>query len=121
MKLRLWVVAILVLAPAARPCLGQQVITYERPVRLSRISGVVFDPSGAAIPESIVELRDSSHKIVVSSIETDRTGYFLIPAKARHGQFYLRISSPGFNICQYTVILRWFGRKQMKVILPVAA
>ncbi len=80
---------------AAPPAPQPSVIVAQTEVVPSSISGTVTDPSGAIVPQAIVQLRQLAGNNT-NSVRTDTSGEFkfsgLVP-----GQYELQITAPGFR------------------------
>src|SRR5689334_18586954 len=84
MRRRRWTVAFC--------CLLSAVITTFAQQQLTKISGVVSDPSGAVIANASVEFEANGNSVRTA---TDDAGNFTLLSTAAYGK--LSISSPGFN------------------------
>jgi hypothetical protein len=71
---------------------------------LSGISGVVTDPSGAAVPQATVQLRQIASNSTTNA-RTDSAGQFKFSSLAP-GQYELQITAPGFRQTSQRVELR---------------
>lgn len=57
-----------------------QTIEIEKPQSAKLVGGIVTDPSGAVVPDVIVEERSQDWGTVLRSTETDENGRFEFPA-----------------------------------------
>src|ERR1051325_882672 len=86
-----WLVSLVVLAlicsVASAPVLGQ--------TEQAAITGTVTDPSGAAVPEAIVTVTNTSTQ-VSSKTQTNSLGYYNVPYLPI-GEYSLKVEKPGFK------------------------
>ncbi len=89
--------------PASPPPLRVAPAQLARADSLSGISGTVTDPTGAAVPQATVELREPAGN-TVGNAQTDEAGSFkftgLVP-----GRYELRIARAGFSLASQQVEL----------------
>jgi hypothetical protein len=67
------------------------------------VSGVVRDPSGAAVPDAVVTVENESTAII-RAVRTDHSGSFSIPALPPTGGYTITVNKPGFAEYQVTGI-----------------
>jgi hypothetical protein len=73
------------------------VIEIEKPQSAKLVGGIVNDPSGAALPDVIVEERSQDWETVLRSTKTDENGRFKFPATPSKAVYYLQFSRSGFD------------------------
>ena len=74
-----------------------QTIEIEKPQSAKLVGGIVTDPSGAAVPDVIVEERSQDWETVLRSTETDKNGRFKFPATPKKAVYYLQFLRSGFD------------------------
>ena len=74
-----------------------EVVEIEEPQLAKSITGVVNDPSGAALPGVTVEERSADWKSVLRSTETDARGRFHFSKTKNKTVYYIEFSRSGFN------------------------
>ena len=74
-----------------------QTIEIEKPQSAKLVGGIVTDPSGAVVPDVIVEERSQNWGTVLRSTKTDENGRFKFPAIQNKAVYYLQLSCYGFD------------------------
>jgi len=74
-----------------------ETIEIEKPQSAKLVGGTVTDPSGAALPDVIVEERSQDWETVLRSTETDKKGRFKFPTTQSKAVYYLQFSRSGFD------------------------
>jgi hypothetical protein len=122
-----------------------ELITIERPLRANNSAEMVVDPTGAPVPGVMVEECDALFSPIpargengepvsevlpgdcdkepkhgLASTMTDANGHFAFPKARRGKKHYLHLSCPGFDPMQFSVKLRFFARKEMRIKLHIA-
>lgn len=85
---------------------------------VSDLSGTVLDPSGAAIPNARVTLRDGTGKVLATAIADD-VGSFQLPRPAS-GKYILTASHPGFRDSQVSITVSVNKPSTIRVVLAIA-
>jgi hypothetical protein len=98
---------------------AQELVVHEKPVRLRHLSGIVVDSTGAGVAYSLIELRDVKDHHVVASTFGDAKGKFFFDDRKYGKRVEIRVSLAGFNMVQYSVVLKRFGQTQLRAVLPV--
>jgi hypothetical protein len=137
---------ILALIAYALPVRAQALIEFSHPFHAQNLAGVVVDSTGAPAPGVVIEdcvqtfrkVRGSDHsetpvfeermildchsepKHVLASITTDSNGSFRFPHAKMGTTHYLFVYSPGFDPMQITVNLRWFAKRNLRIMLIIA-
>jgi hypothetical protein len=100
-----------------------QTIVLEKPVKASRLAGVVIDPSGAVIPHATVELIDCPvdrpHREIrdaMHTTETDEKGEFSLIPSGLTKPYCLHISALGFDPLEFQVrLIPLAGKMRLKM------
>ena len=74
-----------------------QTIEIEKPQSAKLVGGIVTDPSGAVLPDVVVEERSQDWGTVLRSTETDDNGRFKFRATQNKAVYYLQFSRSGFD------------------------
>jgi hypothetical protein len=74
-----------------------EIVEIEKPQVAKSVSGIVNDPSGAALPGVTVEERSDDWKTVLRSTETDDHGRFHLSRSRNKTIYHLQFSRSGFN------------------------
>ena len=72
-----------------------EIVEIEKPQVAKSVSGLVNDPSGAALTEVIVEERTSDWKTVLRSTETNGHGRFHFSRTGNKTLYHLQFSRSG--------------------------
>jgi hypothetical protein len=99
---------------------GSQLVIHERPLHVRHFAGTVVDSRGMWVEYATVELRDLKDHHVLASTFADGKGNFSFDDKKYGKQVELRASQKGFNVVQYTVMLKPFGDVHIRMVLPAA-
>ena len=114
---KLWIFAVLTALTTAAFG-GNETVVFANLKTARTLAGIVFDPSGAAIPCVLVsELDLDGTTILRSTITDEQGGWMLEPASRKI--YTLLFFSNGFNDVQIRVKLSEKG-KELTVSLPVA-
>ncbi len=100
---------------------AQGIVSIEiaEPFRSNSLSGIVLDPSHAPVARALVERCGKDWKSCFAQVQTDERGHFSWP-EAKRGKHFLRISSPGFDPTQITVIVDKGTKADVQLELHVA-
>jgi len=79
-------------------------VEIEEMMITGNLAGIVVDPSGVGIRSVKVELFDLEKKVVLKSVETNKSGRFNF-RNFPDGQYKVQVSLEGFNTVIYTVSL----------------
>ena len=115
--------AVLMLSIACQAALqgqGQEVIAHETPLHVRHFAGTVVDSKGMTVEYATVELRDPRDHHVLATTFADGKGNFSFDDKKYGKRVEIRAFQKGFNITQYTVILKPFGDVHIRVVLSAA-
>ena len=82
--------------PRGMYCGGNQLV-YAGSLRDAHVTGIVVDPSGAAIPRARIQVQLQGSDKILRDVKADAEGRFRLPRLPR-GSYWLGISSPGFNL-----------------------
>jgi len=93
----LLVIAVLSLLSLSLAGQGYETVEIEKLQSAKLVGGIVTDPSGAVLPDVIVEERSQDWKTVLRSTGTDEKGRFDFPATQRKAVYYLQFSRSGFD------------------------
>ncbi len=107
--------------PAILRAQGNAIIVYERPVHVRHFSGTVYDSKGMTVEYATVEIRDPKTHRLLASTFADGKGYFVFDDKKYGKKVEMRATQKGFDIAQYTVMLRPFGDLHLRLVLTVGA
>ena len=99
---------------------GQEVVAHERPLHVRHFAGTVVDSKGMTVEYATVELRDPRDHHVLASTFADGKGNFSFDDKKYGKRAEIRAFQKGFNVVQYTVMLRPFGDVHIRVVLSAA-
>ena|SRR5690348_4425467 len=105
--------------PVGMYCGGNQIVQMEEIVRASKLSGVVLDPSGAAIPHATVQVQEHGSTHMAVDAKADDNGQFVLP-KLKAGRYWLGVSSQGFNLHVWDIEIKpRAGLKRLPVHLSL--
>ena len=99
---------------------SQEVIVHETPVHVRHFAGTVVDSKGMTVEYATVELRDPRDHRVLATTFADGKGNFYFDDKKYGKRVEIRAFQKGFNIVQYTVMLRPFGDMHIRLVLSAA-
>jgi hypothetical protein len=128
------------------PARANQLIAITDPFHAHELAGVIVDRTGALVPGVMIEdcvqtfgqqwtsihekktvldepmLLDchSEPKHVLASTTTDSKGHFKFPLSKTGTTHYLHLSCSGFDPMQITVKLRWFAKRNLKIMISIA-
>jgi hypothetical protein len=129
-----------------QPARAIELITFSSPFHAHEFAGVVVDQTGAPVSGVVIEdcvqtfgqqwtsihekkaildepmLLDchSEPKHVLASTTTDSNGRFKFPQAKKGTTHYLNICCKGFDPMQITLQLRWFAKRNIKIMLHIA-
>ena len=90
---------------------GVELVEIAKVQVVREISGVVRDPSGAAISGATVAEVSADHKTVLRSVTTDKDGKFTFPRTPNTKIYNLMVSTDGFNpLLVHVRTSRWVKR-----------
>jgi hypothetical protein len=98
---------------------GIVTIVITEPFHSSSLSGTVLDASGTPLERALVERCGKDWKSCFAQVQTDERGHFSW-SDAKKGKHFLKISSPGFNPTQITVIVHNNTKADVQLELHVA-
>ena len=96
-----------------------QLVRIEQPFHARNVAEIIIDPSGAGIPDVGVERMDSKFVTTIQETTTDARGAFHF-SDLPNGTYYLRLSKPGFDPTEVTVMTGGKYDKQLTISLPIA-
>ena len=82
--------------PRGMYCGGNQLV-YAGSLRGAHVTGIILDPSGAAIRRARIQVQIQGSDKILQDFEADEEGRFRLP-RLPSGSYWLGISSPGFNL-----------------------
>jgi len=120
MRVVLFIVFEIFLLASALPAFAQELVVYEKPVHLNRVAGTVVDLNGSPISGAQIELRSVADGTTLYSTTSDSRGRFSFARGTVSSPVKLWIHHDLFMPVQYTVALRWFAYRRLRIVLPVA-
>ena len=96
-----------------------EVVEIEEPQLAKSVSGVVNDPSDAALPGVTVEERSADWKKVLRSTETDDRGHFHFSKTANKTVYCIEFSRSGFNWLRIKIQLDKKANRSLVVKMPI--
>ena len=82
--------------PRGMYCGGNQLV-HAGSLTDAHVTGVIVDPSGAAIPRARIQIQIQGSDKILRDVEADEKGRFRLPHLPK-GDYWLGISRPGFNL-----------------------
>jgi len=82
------------------------------------LSGVVRDPSGGGLPDTLVERVDSDWGNRLDATFTDSEGRFALP-NVPNGKYYLKISKADFSTLKVKVRVKKRAKSRLELELPL--
>lgn len=99
---------------------NESIIQYAGIQKAQRLSGVIRDPAGAAIPQVVVQEMSSDWTRVLQQTETDAGGHWTLPALRERRVHNVRFLKYGFHQIRFRVRLKSQARKALDFEMPLS-
>lgn len=97
---------------------NESIIQYAGIQKAQRLSGVIRDSAGAAIPQVVVQEMSSDWTKVLQETETDAGGHWALPALRERKVHNVRFLKYGFHQIRFRVRLKSGARKPLDFKMP---